>query len=94
VRRDIERLFEDADGRPSIIYIGDRPKPVPVRISPVRTKFFGVLPGDVDPTTIQSSLRGLGYNFEVVRAAIGRRDLQSISDQLTPLAQKMAEALL
>jgi Pre-toxin TG len=94
VRRDIERLYEDVDGRPSLIYIGDRPKPVPARISPTRTKFFGVLPGDVDPTTIQSSLQGLGYNFEVIRAAIGRRDLQSISDQLTPLAQKMAEALL
>jgi hypothetical protein len=94
VRRDVERLYEDVSGRAARIFVGDLPKAVPVRISPTRTKFFGVLPADVSPTTIQSTLQGLGYNFEVIRAGITSRDLKLISDELTPLAEKMAAALL
>jgi hypothetical protein len=92
IRRDVERLAEDERGRPTQIYIGDRPKPVPVRISPTKTKFFGVVPNNVDPTSIVSALTGLGYNFEVIGTAISQRDLGAIADQLVPLAEKMAAA--
>ncbi|MGJ0428320.1 hypothetical protein [Methylobacter sp.] len=40
---------ESAGDVPAKIFIGDLPKPVPVRISLTHTKIFGVLPIDVDP---------------------------------------------
>ncbi len=56
-----------------MIYIGDRPKPLPVRISPTRTKFLGILPADIDPTFLREGLTGLAYSFEVIGAAIPAR---------------------
>ena len=92
VRRDVERLYEDVAGRPTMIYIGDRPKPLPVRISPTKTKFLGILPADIDPTFLREGLTGLAYSFEVIGAAIPARDLKTIADRLTPLAEKLAAA--
>ncbi len=92
VRRDVERLYEDEAGRPRMIYIGDRPKPVPVRISPTKTKFLGILPADIDPTFLREVLTRLGYSFEVIGAAILAGDLKTIADRLIPLAEKLAAA--
>jgi hypothetical protein len=93
VRRDVERLYENADGTPSLIYIGDRPRPVPVRISPTTTKFFGILPSNVDPTSIVDELSRLGYKFEAIGLNIRSRDLRAIADRLTSLASQVIAAL-
>lgn len=53
VRRDVERLADGAS-----IRVGTQT--LPVRISPTRTKFFGVLPRDVAASTIEQQLKDSG----------------------------------
>ncbi|MGF7213219.1 hypothetical protein GGE65_007856 [Skermanella aerolata] len=82
VRRDIERL---ADGATIRVGAGT----TPVRISPTRTKFFGVLPRDVNPSLIERELRDGGFNFEIVGVDINQRDLRTIADRLRPAAEQL-----
>ena len=88
VRRDIERLAANADGTLAQIRIGA--DTVPVQLSPTRTKFFGLLPRDVNPSLIERELRDGGFSFEIIGVDITQRDLRSIAERLRPLAEQMA----
>lgn len=90
VRRDIERLAANADGTLAQIRIGA--DTVPVQLSPTRTKFFGLLPRDVNPSLIERELRDGGFAFELIGVDINQRDLKSIAAKLRPLAEQMAGA--
>jgi hypothetical protein len=92
VRRDIERLYEDSDGIPVRIYIGDIPHPVAVRIAPTRTRFFGVLPKDVNPSLIGKELADTKVSFEIIGVDISQRELRAVADRLAPLAERMLAA--
>ncbi len=90
VHRDIERLSENADGTLAQIRLGS--DLIPVRLSPTRTKFFGVLPRDVNRSLIEPKSREAGFNFEIVGVDISQRDLRSIAGEMVPLATTMAGA--
>ena len=83
VRRDIERLFANPDGPLTNIRVSS--ESIPVRISPTRTKFFGVLPKDVNRSLIERELRDSGYSFEILGVNIGQRDLKSVADEILTL---------
>ncbi len=89
IRRDIERLSENADGTLAEIRVGT--DLISVRMSPNRTKFFGVLPRDVPTSLIERELREGGFTFEIIGVDINQRDLRSIADRLRPLAEQLAE---
>jgi hypothetical protein len=84
VRRDIERLSE------AEIRVGA--DLIPVRLSPTRTKFFGVLPRDVNPSLIERELRDGGFTFEIIGVDINQRGLRTIAERLRPLAEQIAAA--
>ena len=88
VRRDIERLSENADGTLAQLRIGT--DLIPVRLSPTRTKFFGVLPRDVNRSLIERELLDGGFIFEIIGADINQRKLSSIAERLRPLAEQAA----
>lgn len=90
VRRDIERLSQNADGTLAQIRLGS--DLIPVRLSPTRTKFFGVLPRDVNRSLIERELTEAGFSFEIIGVDISQRDLQSIASDMVPLATTMAGA--
>ncbi|WP_347888550.1 pre-toxin TG domain-containing protein [Nitrosomonas europaea] len=90
VRRDIERLSENADGTLAQIRLGS--DLIPVRLSPTRTKFLGVLPRDVNRSLIERELREGGFSFEIIGADISQRDLRSMASEMVPLATTMAGA--
>jgi hypothetical protein len=92
VRRDVERLSEDVYGVPAMVFIGDMPNPVPVRISPTRTRFFGLLPKDASRTTIERQLMEGGFSFEILGVDMTSGQLKGISEKLSPIAEKMAQA--
>jgi hypothetical protein len=83
VRRDVERLADGAK-----IQVGTQT--LPVRISPTRTKFFGVLPKDVAPATIEQQLKDSGFTYEILGVNLRSSDLKDIAAKLQPLAQKLA----
>ena len=88
VRRDIERLSENADGTLAQVRLGS--DVLRVRFSPTRTKFIGVLPRDVNRSLIENELRQGGFSFEILGADISQRDLRSIAGEMVPLATTMA----
>lgn len=90
VRRDIERLSANEDGTLAQVFIGAGS--TPVKISPTRTKFFGILPKDVNASLIERELRNEGFVFEIVGVDINQRDLKAIAERLKPLAEQMASA--
>ena len=90
VRRDIERLSSNVDGAAIEIRVGQ--ELLPVRISPTRTKFFGVLPRDVRRTTLERQLRNEGFSFELIGVDMSQRELRDAAAELQPLAEQMAAA--
>ncbi len=92
VRRDIERLSEDADGNLAQIRIGSEGSPVSVRISPTQTKFFGILPKDVKTSIIEKELRETKYSFEMIGADISQKELKSFAEEMVSLATSFANA--
>ncbi len=96
VRRDIERLSPTVssnlenvspyDEFLSTIFIGppDAKIGVKVKLSPTRTKIFGVLPHDVPSGSISKNLRALKYNFEVLGMDVAANELTAISAELVP----------
>lgn len=88
VRRDIERLAANADDTLAEIRVGS--DLISARISPTRTKFFGVLPRDVRRSNIERQLRDSNFNFEIIGVDISQRDLQSIASELVELATTLA----
>lgn len=85
ISRDVETLVELGEIRVGADWVH-------VRMSPTRTKFFGVVPKDVSRTTIDRVVRevsSVGYNIEFIGADITQRDLSSIAEQLVPLATTM-----
>ncbi|PZV19512.1 MAG: hypothetical protein DCF20_00405 [Pseudanabaena sp.] len=90
IQRDIERLSENADGTLARIRIGATT--LPVRFSPTRAKFFGVLPRDVNRSIIENELREAKFNFEIIGVDISQRNLKDIADGMLPLATTIANA--
>lgn len=88
IRRDIERLDQNVDGSLATIHVGGVASPV--RISPTRTKFFGILPRDVRRTLIESDLRAERFNFEIIGVDINQRDLREAADRMVSLATTLA----
>ena len=82
VRRDVERLADGAK-----IRVGTQI--LPVRISPTRTKFFGVLPRDVAASTIEQQLKDSGFAYEILGVNLRSKDLKDIAAKLQPIAQKL-----
>jgi hypothetical protein len=82
VRRDVERLADGAN-----IRVGTQT--LPVRISPTRTKFFGILPKDVAASTIEQQLKDSGFAYEILGVNLRSKDLKDIGAKLQPLAQKL-----
>lgn len=89
VRRDIERLSESDSGLVRIQVAGQA---VRVRMSPTKTKFFGVLPRDVRAATIERQLKESGFAHEILGVDIKSSTLKEIAAKLKPLAEKLAEA--
>jgi hypothetical protein len=89
VRRDVERLAEGATG-PARIRVGTQE--FTVRISPTKTKFFGVLPADVRASTIEAQLKETGYSYEILGVDINAGALKDIAASLQPLAEALAKA--
>lgn len=85
VRRDIERL---ADG--ATIRIGA--ERAVVRISPTRTKFFGVVPKDVKLDTIEAQLKAEKFAYEMIGVDVRASDLKSAAEMMQPVADAMAKA--
>ena len=73
VRRDFERLHENADGSLAKLMVGT--EEMTVRVSPTKTKIFGVLPKDVGIGTMEQDLRALGYDFEVLGMNVTEKEL-------------------
>ena len=82
VRRDVERLADGAE-----IRVGTQT--LPVRISPTRTKFFGVLPRGVRASTIERQLKDERFTYEILGVNLRSKDLNDIAAKLQPLAQKL-----
>ena len=90
IRTDVERLAEGANNVAVDILINGNTQAV--RISTVRTKFFGVLPSNVDGKNIEKTIKDLGYNFEAMPLDItaqrltvfAKRLAKEISDATTP----------
>lgn len=86
VRRDVERL---ADGASIRVGAAD----YTVKLSPTKTKFFGVLPRDVSAATIGAQLKESGFTFEILGVDITASKLKDIASSLQGLATTMAEAV-
>jgi hypothetical protein len=89
IRRDVERLAEGDGGLARIRVAGQT---LPVRISPTKTKFFGVLPRDVGATTIERELKESGFAYEILGVDIKAARLKEVAEKLKPLAEKLAKA--
>lgn len=80
-RRSIERLFEsDEHGMLSSVYVGD--VLTPIRISPTKTKIFGVVPKGTDLPLLEQQCKALGFNFEALGMDITKNELNSFVDSI------------
>jgi hypothetical protein len=89
VRRDVERLAETSRTKPAKIFVGDLPDAIPVRISPTRTKFIGVVPADVDQVGLREAVQKLGYSFEVIGTALSSRQWKEAGRLLEQFAAQV-----
>lgn len=80
VMRDIERLHVNDGESSTTLFIGG--EKTRVFASPQTTKFFGVLPKDVRPGSLERDLRALGYRFEVLGMNITAQDLIDLAQKL------------
>jgi len=90
VRRDIERLHENADGTLARIWVGANS--MPVRATPAQTKFFGVLPRDVNPALMEGELRASNFRFEMIGVDMTQRNLRDAAADMVNLARTIADA--
>ncbi len=88
VRRDIERLAESDTGL-ARIRVGTQA--FAVRLSPTKTKFFGILPRDVRASTIEQQLKDSGFAYEILGVDMKASSLKDVAAKLQPLAQKLAQ---
>jgi hypothetical protein len=58
---------------------------VQVRVSPTKTKVFGVLPISVRPGGMEQGLKDLGYNFEVLGMNVTEAQLVELTQNVRPL---------
>ncbi|GGM77150.1 hypothetical protein GCM10012275_54740 [Longimycelium tulufanense] len=92
VRRDIERLAEATAGT-SKIRVGSQE--IPVRFSPTKTKFFGVVPRDLSAKTIKTlegQLAAEKVTYEILGLDITASTLKQIAAKLKEPAAKLATA--
>ncbi|MCE5324673.1 pre-toxin TG domain-containing protein [bacterium] len=89
IRRDIERIYGD---EASLTHIQIGTKDTVVRVSPTKTKFFGVLPKDVNCSLIKKELKESKFNFEIIGVDINQKDLKEAAAEMKPLAAAMTEA--
>jgi hypothetical protein len=83
VRRDVERMAENEDGTPAKLLIGT--ELTSVRISPTKTKFFGVLPKNVPPGDLERELQQLGYQFDVLGMNVTDKELIELTESVLQL---------
>ena len=88
VRRDVERLADAVEGN-SRIRVGTQE--LAVKLSPTKTKFFGVLPKDVRAATIEAELKDSGFAYEILGVDIKASALKDIAEKLKPLAETLAK---
>ncbi len=86
VRRDVERLAQ-ASGK-SLLNIGS--ELLPVSISPTKTKFFGIVPKNASLNTIEAQLKAEKFTYEMIGVELTDRELKSLAEKMTPLAEKLA----
>ena len=88
VRRDVERLADAVEGN-CRIRVGTQE--LAVKLSPTKTKFFGVLPKDVRAATIEAELKDSGFAYEILGVDIKASALKDIAEKLKPLAETLAK---
>jgi len=81
IRRSIERLYENDDlGRLQTVRIsGVETK---IRLSPTKTKVFGVVPKNTDIPALEQACRSLGYDYEAIGMDVTPRELNGIVDAI------------
>ena len=84
VRRDIERL---ADG--ATIKIGGQD--IAVELSPTKTKFFGVLPKDVNASAIEAQLKENKFAYEILGVDVSSAKLKDMAASMKSLAESLAK---
>lgn len=87
VRRDIERLADDAT-----IKIGGQD--YVVKLSPTKTKFFGVLPKDVNASAIEAQLKENKFAYEILGVDVTSAKLKDMAASMKSLAESIAKAAL
>jgi hypothetical protein len=85
VRRDIERLSDGAT-----IKVGGQD--VAVELSPTKTKFFGVLPRDVNASAIEAQLKENKFAYEILGVDISAAKLKDMAASMKSLAESIAKA--
>lgn len=87
VRRDIERLADDAT-----VKIGGQD--YVVKLSPTRTKFFGVLPKDVNASAIEAQLKENKFAYEILGVDVTSTKLKDMAASMKSLSESIAKAAL
>lgn len=85
VRRDIERLADDAT-----VKIGGQD--YVVKLSPTKTKFFGVLPKDVNASAIEAQLKESKFAYEILGVDVTSGKLKDMAASMKSLAESIAKA--
>jgi hypothetical protein len=88
ISKDVQRLYKNEDGTLARIRLGA--ETLPVTISPTQTKFFGIVPKDVNPALIERQLKATGHTVEIIGVDIRERELQSMAERMKPVAETMA----
>jgi len=84
-RRDIERLADDETvkiGRQNYV----------VKLSPTKTKFFGVLPKDVNASAIEAQLKENKFAYEILGVDVTSARLKDMAASMKSLAESIAKA--
>ncbi len=87
IRRDIERLYPNADKPLQLLWLGE--KLYQVRFSPANTKTFIVTPKDIDAkavATIHAEAKRSHLNIELITPNILYKDLDDIAEQVVTVS--------
>ena len=84
-RRDIERLADD-----ETVKIGGQD--YVVKLSPTKTKFFGVLPKDVNASAIEAQLKENKFAYEILGVDVTSARLKDMAASMKSLAESIAKA--
>lgn len=85
VRRDIERLADDAT-----VKIGGQD--YVVTLSPTKTKFFGVLPKEVNASAIEAQLKENKFAYEILGVDVTSVKLKDMAASMKSLSESIVKA--